>query len=346
MEGWVFCGELTRVPSSQTAVGKWLEGRVPDWQRLSELLTRQRDRKSEKLSETLELVQRFRGLARDVSLARGVMPDGRLTRELEGLFLRAHEAVYRRPNSIWQQLLELMRDDVPAVTRELRNPLAASLALFLGSMLVGWWLVTSFPELAALFASETMIDMVQRGELWTDGLLNVIPSSVLSFSIMANNIAVSLTAFALGALYGLGTVYILGLNGLMLGGVFALTAQHDLAGRLFSFVIAHGVVELSIIFLAGAAGIHLGEALARPGSRSRSAAFRAAVSRGAKLLPVCVLFLVGCGLIEGYVSPDERYSLVARSVVGVSYGLLFWLVLSGWLWRWSPKVPPASRRYS
>ncbi len=334
------------MPSSRTAIGKWLQGRVPDWQRLSGLLSRQRDRKSEKLAETLELVQRFRGLARDVSLAREVMPGGRLTRELEGLFLRAHEAVYRRPSNFWRQLLELMRDEVPAVTRDLRNPLVASISLFLGSTLAGWWLVATFPELAALFASETMIDMVQRGELWTDDLLNVIPSSLLSFSIMANNIVVTLTAFALGALYGLGTVYILGLNGLMLGGVFALTAQHDLAGRLFSFVIAHGIVELSIVCLAGAAGIHLGEALARPGSRSRSAAFQAAVSRSAKLLPVCVLFLLGCGLIEGYISPDERYSLGARSVVGLSYGLRFWMVLTGWLWRWSPKVSPAFRRYS
>ncbi len=323
------------MPGSRTAIGKWLQGRVPDWQRLAGLLSKQRDRKTETLAETLELVQRFRALARDLSLARHVTPDGRLTRELEALFLRAHEAVYRRPGSLWRQLRELLRDDVPAVTRELGKPLAAAVSLFLGSALAGWWLVDTYPELAALFASEKMIEMVQRGELWTDDLLNVIPSSLLSFSIMTNNIVVTLTAFALGALYGLGTVYILGLNGLMLGGVFALTAQYGLADRLFSFVLAHGVVELSIVCLAGAAGIHLGEALARPGARSRSAAFHAAVSRAAKLLPICILFLVGCGLIEGYISPDERYSLGARGVVGLSYALLFWLVLTGRLWRWS-----------
>ncbi len=312
---------------------KWLEGRVPEWQRLSALVSMQRDRQGEEIEETLELVQRFRGLARDLSLARALAPEGRLTRELEALFLRAHEAVYRRPANLSQQLRELFQDQVPAVMRELRAAMTATVALFVVSVLAGWWLITTYPELAALFASETMIEMVQRGELWTDDLLNVIPSSVLSVSIMANNIAVSLTAFALGSLYGLGTIYIIGLNGLMLGGIFALTAQHDLAGRLFSFVIAHGVVELSIVCLAGAAGIHLGEALARPGMRTRSEAFRCAVTQAAKLLPVCVLFLVGCGFIEGYVSPDERYSLVERGVVGLSYAVLFWLVLSGRLWR-------------
>ncbi len=324
--------EWSGVADTKAAIGKWLAGRVSDWQRLSTLLSGQRDRKSESLAELLELVQRFRALARDLSLARAVTPSGRLTQELEALFLRAHEAVYRRPSSVRRQLRELMRDQVPAVTRDLRTALAAAVSLFLGSALAGWWLVDSFPELAALFASETMIEMVERGELWTDDLLNVIPSSLLSLSIMTNNIVVALTAFALGALYGLGTVYILGLNGLMLGGVFAFTAQHDLAGRLFSFVIAHGVVELSVICLAGAAGIHLGEALARPGARSRSAAFHDAVNRAAKLLPVCVLFLVGCGLIEGYISPDDRYALWTRVVVGLGYGLLFWMVLTGRLW--------------
>jgi uncharacterized membrane protein SpoIIM required for sporulation len=105
-----------------------------------------------------------------------------------------------------------------------------------------------------------------------------------------------------------------------------------MAGRLFNFVVAHGVVELSVICLAGAAGIQLGNALVHPGLKTRTAAFRDAVKQAGTLLPVVVVFLVGAGIIEGYISPDDRFPLGARVTVGVAYGVLLWSVLSGRIW--------------
>ena len=55
----------------------------------------------------------------------------------------------------------------------------------------GWWLVATYPELAGLFASAEMIEKVRAGELWTDDLLNVMPSSLLSVSIFTNNVVVA-----------------------------------------------------------------------------------------------------------------------------------------------------------
>src|SRR6201996_8547383 len=180
-------------------------------------------------------------------------------------------------------------------------------------------MVHSFPDLIALFASPELIATVERGQLWTEGLLNVVPSSVLSVQIFTNNIVVSLFAYCLGFLFGLGTLYILGLNGVMLGAVFAFTAQHGLAGRLFGFIVGHGCVELSVICLSGAAGAAVGEALIRPGAGGRLEAFRAAATRGSGVLLACMLLLVGAGLIEGYVSPDPAVPLPARVGIGVGY---------------------------
>lgn len=320
-------------PRERQTLVHWLRRRVSDWQRLGELLDQQRDRAAESYADVIELIDRFRSLGRDLSLARALMPGSSLCRELEGLFLKSHDAVFRRPNRIKAQLAELLMDDVPRVFHEMRATIWTTVALFLGTGLLGWLLVSFNPELASLFASEQMIEMVQQGELWTDGLLNIVPSSILSLHIMANNIVVSLFAFSLGALYGLGTIYIIGLNGFMIGGIFAFTARYDLAGRLFNFVIAHGVVELSVICLAGAAGIQLGNALVHPGLKTRMTAFRHAVNQAATLLPVVVLFLVGAGIIEGHISPDDHYPLALRTAIGVGYGLLLWAVLSGRIWR-------------
>jgi uncharacterized membrane protein SpoIIM required for sporulation len=174
---------------------------------------------------------------------------------------------------------------------------------------------------------------VQRGYLWTDNLLNVFPSSLLSVRIFTNNIVVSLFALSLGVLYGLGTFYIIAMNGLSIGGIFAFTAQHGVAGRLFQFTAAHGFVELSVIAIAGAVGMSLGEALARPGELTRAAAFQRAVARGFKLMVVCLTFLVGAGVLEGFVSPNARFPLSARLAIGLGYFAFFLLVLSGALGR-------------
>ena len=227
----------------------------------------------------------------------------------------------------------LFQEQIPAAARELRWHIISVAAGFFLSGLAGWWMVSTFPELAALFASEGMIDTVERGELWTDNLLNIMPSSLLSLQILTNNIVVALTAVALGALYGLGTVYIIGLNGLMLGGIFAFTAQHGMAGELFDFVVAHGCVELSVIAVAGAIGFSVGESVARPGMRGRGEAFREAMRRATRLLCLCVVFLVLAGFIEGYISPNPSFTRSVRVAVGLASLALFIFALGGWRMR-------------
>jgi len=125
------------------------------------------------------------------------------------------------------------------------------------------------------------------------------------------------------------------MNGLSIGGIFAFTAQHGIAGRLFQFTAAHGFVELSVICIAGAVGMSLGEALARPGELTRAAAFQRSVARGFRLMVVCLTFLVGAGVLEGFVSPNGRFTLGARLAIGLGYFAFFLLVLSGALGRFT-----------
>jgi uncharacterized membrane protein SpoIIM required for sporulation len=317
---------------SDSAIAHWLQGRVGLWRRHDSLLQTQRGRKDLDSTEVLEFVKGYRSLSRDVSLARNALPNSQITVYLESLLLRSFDLVHRKPYNLFRQFVYLLRYEIPVVIRELRGAILASISIFLLSSLIGWWLVYTYPELAALFASPKMIEAVQKGGLWTDDLLNVVPSSMLSLGIMTNNIVVTMTAFVLGTLYGLGTLYMMSLNGAMLGGVFAFTARYNLAGRLFEFVIAHGVVELSVIMLAGAAGMKIGEAIVRPGQLTRRDAFNKAASNASKVIAVGALLLIGSGLIEGFISPNPAFSLATRVSIGVGYGIFMILLLSGWLW--------------
>ncbi len=316
------------------ASAKWFDYRLPEWRRTAQSLKLIERGRSAPPAAVLQAVRAYPEIARDVAIARRAAPQGPLTKFLERVYLQLHRAIFQPPTALGYDLRRLFEHEAPAAVRELKWHIAAVTLLFSLALGAGAWLVGTYPELASLFASEQMIEHVLKGELWTDGLLNVFPSSLLALRIFTNNIAVSLFTLGLGVFYGLGTFYIIGMNGLSIGAMFAFTSQHGMGGRLFEFTAAHGFVELSVICLAGAVGASLGEALARPGERTRAAAFQAAATRGAKLMAVALAFLVGAGILEGYVSPDPRFSLGVRLAIGLSYWALFIAVLSGALGRW------------
>lgn len=315
--------------------------RRPAWQDMEDRLPALEDRKPLGFSELQVALHAYPEIARDVARARSESPGSRAAAYLEVIYRRLHRVLFRETDAGPRGLLRVLAFDIPAITYGLRWQIFSVALGFILAAAAGWWLVSSFPELAALFSSDSMVDGLEKGELWTDGLLNIVPSSVLSLQIFTNNISVALVTVALGVLYGLGTIYIIGLNGVMLGAVFALTAQYGMAGELFDFVVAHGCVELSIIVVAGAAGFSVGESLARPGQKSRSEAFQEALRRATKLISLCVVFLVGAGVIEGYVSPDPAFSREARIAIGVAYWLLFVAALGGGRpWRIARTAPP------
>ena len=323
------------------AGAKWFEQRAAEWRSTGRRLQGLERGRSASPDDVLEVVRAYPEIARDLAIARRASANGPLTKYLEGVYLQLHRSLFRSPAAFWRGVQRLFTHDAAAAARELRWHIAAVTALFVACLGAGAWLVGTYPELATLFASEKMIEGVQRGELWTDNLLGVFPSSLLSMQIFTNNIVVSLFALSLGVLYGLGTFYIIAMNGLSIGGIFAFTAQYGVAERLFEFTAAHGFVELSVVCISGAVGASLGEALARPGELTRAAAFQRAVARGMRLMVVCLVFLVGAGLLEGFVSPDPRFRLAARLAIGLAYFALFLLVLSGALGRFGRRARSA-----
>ncbi|MDX1563030.1 MAG: stage II sporulation protein M [Gammaproteobacteria bacterium] len=319
--------------SRRNAIAKWFEYRAPVWRDVDEALKQVERGKSASPEAVFDVVRAYPEVARDLAIARREMPSGSLTRQLERIYLHLHRVIFRPPSNVVAEIKELFVSGAAEIAAALKWHIFAVTALFIVSCAAGWWLVSTYPELASLFASEDMIEQVSRGELWTDNLLNVVPSSLLSVQLFTNNVTVSLFAICLGMLFGLGTIYIIGINGVMLGSIFAFTAQYDMHGRLFEFVVAHGFVELSVICVAGGVGASLGEALARPGALTRTAAFQRAVMRGMRLMVVALAFMVGAGLVEGYVSPNPNFPFAARLAIGLIYWAVFLIVLTGGLGR-------------
>lgn len=317
-------------PSVSGRLRGWIEDRRAQWKLLEEA-ERRIAAGSLSYAEAGRIADGYRGLAADVTTARSLLPESRLARELEALYARLHLRLFREHRGTrMERLRALYLVDVPAAARRMRPHLAAVGGLFALFGIAGFALVSFYPELAGIVASEEMIAGVENGELWTDQVMGIVPASVMSINIAFNNIMVSIFAFLLGCFYGLGTLYIIGLNGLMIGGTFAFVHQYGLLGRLFTFVAAHGFTELSIVIIAGAAGARIGQSLARPGHTGRAIAFRDAVADSGRVFAVLVPALACCGTVEGYISPNDDYPLPLRLLLGVSMAFVLWCTLFGY----------------
>ena len=153
-----------------------------------------------------------------------------------------------------------------------------------------------------------------------------------SSEILTNNIRVAFLAFALGALFGVGTLYILLMNGVIIGGVLGVCyrANPAFGNDLVTFMVAHGVMELTAIFLAGGAGMMIGYALIDPGDLTRGQALKKAGQRATKIVIGCAVILFITGLIEGFLSPSG-VAPVIKYATGILTGLLFfaYVLLAG-----------------
>ena len=313
-------------PAKPSALRRYLIARRAEWDRLSRLDADVRPR-TLSADQADALVSGYRQLSRDVASVRRDQPGTKLAAQLEALYRRLHHRIHAPYAPALVRAAALWRSELPASARRLVPALRVVLLMFVASTAAGALLLGAYPELITLFADEGLVRGVQRGEMWTERVFNVVPSSVIAAGIATNNIVVTLTAYVLGIFYGLGTLYIVGLNGLMLGALFAYTFQFGLADELLYFVLAHGPAELSVILIAAAAGLRLGASLARPGQATHTEAFREAVRDTGRLLLVCVPALVVCGVVESFVSPDERFDWLPRAMLGGSLAVLLWCSL-------------------
>jgi uncharacterized membrane protein SpoIIM required for sporulation len=138
-----------------------------------------------------------------------------------------------------------------------------------------------------------------------------------STAIQTNNITVTFLAFAGGLLLGIGTVYLLIQNGLMLGMVLSLCIRHRF-WNIPIFIAGHGVIELTAIFIAGGAGLLLAKALLVPGELKRRDALVTNGLLGIKLIMGCVPMLLIAGIIEGFVSPSSISPIFKFAISGTS----------------------------
>ena len=136
----------------------------------------------------------------------------------------------------------------------------------------------------------------------------------------------------MGAFFGIGAFYDLAFEGARLGSVFAACYKLNppFGNSLASFVVGHGVIELSTIFFCGGAGMMIGYAMIDPGDLTRGQALKKKGIEAARIVIGCACFLVVAGTIEGFLSPSDLPAIVKVATgVGTGIAMYSYLLLAG-----------------
>ncbi len=279
----------------------FIDARTRMWRRLEELVDEVRLNRLTRLSrdEVRELARLYRRTAADLAIARQEVRDPLLVNYLNGLVGRAHGAIYRNEGSGFRVFFDFFRYDFPAVFRRTFRYTAAAFLLTVAFAAVGAFATAADEGFANIFGPSLRDDIVAHRN-WTERINEANP--VHSALIQQNNITVCMTAFGGGLLAGLGTLYILMFNGLMLGSVVTLCVRYDF-NEILIFMSGHGVLELTAIFISGGAGLLIASALVAPGDMTRIDALLAKGRLAVVLMLGCAAMLVVAGTIEGFVSP-------------------------------------------
>lgn len=314
------------------------------WQRFGQLLDRLDLRAGKKLStaETAEFSRLFRELCYDLSEVRARDWGTQLEAYLNGLVSQGHNAFYSAPPGRWIPIVQFLSVGFPRMFRKNIGYFLVAAALFFVPMGVTWGIVQAEPSLARRILPTQYLDQAKEmysEKSWDDvtgkdsdlGEFGESRSIMFGFYIK-NNVSIALDAAGRGILFGIGTVYTLLSNGIVIGAIFGYVVSQGNGERLLSFAISHGSFELTAIAVAGGAGLMIGDALIHPGQRTRLESLR---HRGLEAIQIACgagAMLVVAAMIEAFWSPSHIPAAVKYSVGSVLWVLVFVYLTTAGRW--------------
>jgi uncharacterized membrane protein SpoIIM required for sporulation len=309
---------------------RFINQRKSAWQRLEELLKLLDHASLRRLNreEVRELGRIYRRTASDLAIARAESRDPRLVNYLNSLVIRAHGRIYRADAQGGRKILHYFTHELPQTFRRTWRYTFVSFFVFFvfaAFSYVATRYDPEFSELVGVNAAFREIYIETKTPWWES--LNESNQEGAS-KILTNNIMVTIYTFAFGATFGIGTLFYLAFNGANIASVLALTYRAGFGNALVTFMVAHGVIELTCIFIAGGAGLLVGTAMIMPGDLTRADALKTRGMEAVRLMLGVAVLLVIAGIIEGFVSPapiDPRikYSVAALTGIALYSYLLF-----------------------
>ncbi len=246
-------------------------------------------------------------LTNDLSFAKTYYPNSKTLLYLNSLASQAHQKIYTNKKEDKNRIINFWKTEFPLFFRQYHKTLFYSFLIFFIATFVGSISALHDDQFVRLILGDayvnTTINNIEQGDPM--GIYKGDSKIGMFLGITINNIRVSFLAFAFGVITSIGTAYILFVNGVMLGAFMTFFYTKGLLFDATKTVWLHGTIEISVIVVAGCAGLIMGNSILFPKTYSRRASFVKGAKNGLKVVVSTIPFFIIAGFIEGFIT---RYS--------------------------------------
>lgn len=274
-----------------------------------------------------ELAERYVELTDDLSYANTFYPKSNTALYLNNLTSTFHHTIYRNRAESWKRIIDFWRYDVPLTVHENFAKLIYAFTIFTIAACIGWLSAAYDDTFVRLILGDYYVNMtienIEAGDPMA--VYSSQGSTPMFLGITMNNIQVSILAFLYGLFFSLGTFYLLVSNGIMLGAFQYFFYKYNYLLVSLLTVWIHGVLEISSIIVAGAAGFCLGNSIIFPKTYSRVESFKRGTKSGLTLVAGCIPLFIIAGFLESFVTRHSTVSLhVSAAIIIVSIIFIRW----------------------
>jgi uncharacterized membrane protein SpoIIM required for sporulation len=281
----------------------------------------------------LDFPASYRRVCHHLALAQARGYSREVIAPLQQIVQMGHRQLYRPPAPRWHKVAIFLLSDFPRLVREQWRYMLAAMILLYVPAIVTYVLLQWRPELAHSLFTATQLSEFEK--MYDPANANLGRSSGTDLQMFGhyvmNNVSIAFRTFASGLLFGVGAVYVLTANGVIIGGVAGHLNAIGYGAPFWRFVVGHSGFELTAIVISGGAGLQFGLSLLAPGRQRRETALRQAAWRGARLALGAFAMLLIAAFIEAYWSSISALPNIVKYGSGAAIWLLvlFWLVRSG-----------------
>ncbi len=239
-----------------------------------------------------------------LSYAQTFYPNSNTKKYLNTLASAAHQRIYKNKKESRNRFFTFFTNEFPLQFYHFQQQLLLSFLIFILFVVVGVFSASSDGAFVRSILGDSYVNMTLENIANNDpmAVYKEMEQMDMFLGITINNIRVALTAFTMGILAGLGTVFILMQNAVMLGSFQYFFYENDMLWESARTIWIHGTIEISVIIIAGCAGLVVGKSILFPGTYSRLASFVRGVKNGLKIVVSTIPFFIIAGFLEGFVT--------------------------------------------
>ncbi|MFD0931215.1 stage II sporulation protein M [Psychroflexus salinarum] len=251
-----------------------------------------------------ELSKLYVELTEDLNYAQTFYSNSETLAYLNELSVGIHQKIYKTKKESKNRIYQFYTKEFPLFFYKYRSTLLLAFLLFIGFSAVGAYSASADDGFVRLILGDAYvnatIENIQKGDPMA--VYKKANQTDMFLGITLNNIKVALLAFVAGILAGLGTIYIVIQNAIMLGSFQYFFYEQGLLWESARTIWIHGTIEISVIIVAACAGLVMGKSLLFPKTYTRLQSFSQGVKAGLKIVISTIPFFIIAGFLEGFVT--------------------------------------------